>query len=79
MSVQIAVEMPFDIKTIESPTHKIKLKVSRSVKATKMKVKCIAPIIVSLWVVIMEGQGIVTGCCRSHDQIDPFPRLCNIR
>ena len=27
LSVQVAVEMPFDIKTIESPTHKIKLKV----------------------------------------------------
>ena len=26
-SVQISVEMPFDIKQIESPTHKIKTKV----------------------------------------------------
>ena len=28
VSVQVAVEMPFDIKTIESPTHKVKIKVS---------------------------------------------------
>ena len=26
--MQVAVEMPFDIKTIESPTHKVKIKVS---------------------------------------------------
>ena len=28
LSVQIFVEMPFDIKDIECPTHKIKMKVS---------------------------------------------------
>ena len=26
-TVQVAMEMPFDIRTIESPTHKIKMKV----------------------------------------------------
>ena len=30
LSIQVAVEMPFDIKSVESPTHKIKLKVSES-------------------------------------------------
>jgi len=29
-SLQVAVEMPFDIRSIECPTHKIKLKVSHS-------------------------------------------------
>ena len=28
LSLQVAVEMPFNIKTIESPTHKMKMKVS---------------------------------------------------
>ncbi len=28
-SVQIFVEMPFEIKDIESPTHKIKMKVTQ--------------------------------------------------
>ena len=26
-AAQISIEMPFDIKTVESPTHKIKMKV----------------------------------------------------
>ena len=28
-AAQVAIEMPFDIKAIESPTHKIKMKVCR--------------------------------------------------
>ena len=28
LSIQVAVEMPFDIKSVESPTHKIKMKVT---------------------------------------------------
>lgn len=28
ISVEVSVEMPFDIKTIECPTHKIKIKAS---------------------------------------------------
>ena len=27
LSIQVAVEMPFDIRTVESPAHKIKMKV----------------------------------------------------
>ena len=30
LSVQVFVEMPFEIKTIESPSHKIKMKVTHS-------------------------------------------------
>ena len=29
LSVQVFVEMPFEIKSIESPSHKIKMKVSK--------------------------------------------------
>ncbi len=32
LSVQVFVEMPFDIKSIECPTHKIKMKVSECVQ-----------------------------------------------
>ena len=31
LTVQVAMEMPFDIKTIESPSHPIKMKVSQIV------------------------------------------------
>ena len=37
LSVQVAVEMPFNIKTIESPTHKIKLKVSMYAKQKPLR------------------------------------------
>ena len=30
VSIQVAVEMPFKIRTIESPTHKLRIKVHKS-------------------------------------------------
>jgi poly [ADP-ribose] polymerase len=36
LSVQVAVEMPFNIKTIESPTHKIKLKKTASMATVEL-------------------------------------------
>ena len=37
-AAQVAIEMPFDIKTIESPTHKIKMKVCR-MGVTKSRIR----------------------------------------
>ena len=33
-AAQISIEMPFDIKTVESPTHKIKMKVFADLNTT---------------------------------------------
>ena len=37
LSIQVAVEMPFDIKTIDSPTHKIKMKVRGQIKSEEKR------------------------------------------
>ena len=40
VSIQVAVEMPFDIKTLESPTHNIRMKVPTCTYMYMYKIIC---------------------------------------
>ena len=78
VSVHVAVEMPFDIRSITSPTHRLRIKVSTSLLASLYNGCCVRQdlevIVIIIIIIITRTMFMVLSSCLEHCESSPGSR-----